>query len=189
MAGALQLIARLHTAPVPPVPPCKNSGEPLEAAPLLEVPPVPPVPPQKHDIRKQCTGTDREGQWLARVARLLGCSPAYLLEHGFVDRHDLAEQHQQHPRLAARLIRTHPSWCPPGETPHAVPEHSTRTRKEACEPSEPQEVATSRSPTWIAARDAFHRHALGNCPECYPPLGRYCVTGAELQARYLRAEP
>ncbi len=186
MAGALQLIARLQAAPVPPVPPCKNSGEPLEAAPLLAAPRVPPVPPPKHENRKQCTGTDREGQWLARVARLLGCSPAYLLEHGYVDRHDLAEQHHEHPRFAARLIRTHPDWCLPSETPHAVPEHSTRTRKEACEP---QEVAASRSPTWIAARDAFYRHVLGNCPECYPPLGRYCVTGAELQARYLRAEP
>ena len=189
MAGALQLIARLQAAPVPPVPPCKNSGEPLEAAPLLEVPPVPPVPPPKHEIRKQCTSTDRGGQWLARAARLLGCSPAYLLEHGFVDRHDLAEQHQQHPRFAARLIRTHPSWCPPGEAPHAVPEHSTRTRKEACEPCEPQEVPANNSHVWIAVRDAFHRHALGNCPECYPPLGRYCITGDELRARYLETAP
>lgn len=54
MAGALQLIARLKAAPVPPVPPCKNSGEPLEAAPLLVVPPVPPVPPQKRNSQNQC---------------------------------------------------------------------------------------------------------------------------------------
>lgn len=65
MAGALQLIARLQAAPVPPVPPCKNSGEPLEAAPLLGVPPVPSVPPPKHEIRKQCTSTDQGGNSLA----------------------------------------------------------------------------------------------------------------------------
>lgn len=58
MAGALQLIARLQAAPVPPVPPCKNSGEPLEAAPLLVVPPVPPVPPQKRKSQNQCAEPD-----------------------------------------------------------------------------------------------------------------------------------
>ena len=185
MAGALQLIARLQAAPVPPVPPCKNSGEPLEAAPLLEVPPVPPVPPPQHENRKQCTGTDREAQWLARVGRLLGCSPDYLLEHGYVDRHDLAEQHHEHPRFTARLIRTHPDWCLPSETPHAVPEHSTRTRKEAREPCEPQSDGEGNSLALIVARDAFHRHAVGKCQDCYPPLGRYCITGADLRARYL----
>lgn len=45
------------------------------------------------------------------------------------------------------------------------------------------------SPIWVNARDAFHRHSLGACPNCYPPLGRYCVIGAELRARYLEAEP
>jgi len=48
--------------------------------------------------------------WLAAVARLLGCRPDYLLERGFIDRHDLDEQHRAHPRFAARLIRTHPAW-------------------------------------------------------------------------------
>ncbi len=50
MAGTLQLIARLQAAPVPPVPSPHSLGEPLEAAPLLEVPPVPPVPPQFEQI-------------------------------------------------------------------------------------------------------------------------------------------
>lgn len=54
MAGALQLLARLQAAPVPPVPPREIPVEPLEAAPLLEVPPVPPVPPQKR--KAQNTG-------------------------------------------------------------------------------------------------------------------------------------
>lgn len=48
--------------------------------------------------------------WLERVAGLLGCSSAYLLERGFIDRHDLAEQCGTHPCFAARLIRTHPAW-------------------------------------------------------------------------------
>jgi len=53
--------------------------------------------------------------WLEGVASLLGCSSDYLLVHGFVDRHDLAEQCHIHPRFAARLIRTHPDWGPPSE--------------------------------------------------------------------------
>jgi len=54
-------------------------------------------------------------EWLALVARLLGCSAEYLLERGFVDRHDLAEQYLHHPCLAARLIHTHPDWHLPDE--------------------------------------------------------------------------
>ncbi|KRW65811.1 hypothetical protein AO741_13615 [Pseudomonas sp. TTU2014-105ASC] len=52
-------------------------------------------------------------EWLEKLAGLLGCSPDYLLVHGFVDRHDMAEQCHIHPRFAARLIRTHPDWRPP----------------------------------------------------------------------------
>lgn len=40
------------------------------------------------------------------------------------------------------------------------------------------------SATWLAARNALHRHAYGNCPHCYPPKDRYCVKGAELRTRY-----
>lgn len=54
-------------------------------------------------------------EWLAHVANLLGCTPTFLLERGFVDCHDLAEQHQQPPCFAARLIRSHPDWRRPGE--------------------------------------------------------------------------
>jgi hypothetical protein len=49
-------------------------------------------------------------QWLAGVAALLECSPAYLMERGFIDHDDLAEQCEMHPRYAARLIRSHPEW-------------------------------------------------------------------------------
>lgn len=121
-------------------------------------------------------------EWLARLAALLDCYPGYLLEHGFVDRHDLAEQHRQHPRFAARLIRSNPQWRRPSE----FCDQYAKVRDEACEL---HGVTVSRSPTWDAARDAFHRHALGNCPQCYPALGRYCETGVELRARYLEAEP
>ncbi len=54
-------------------------------------------------------------EWLAGLAVELHCSPDYLLAHGFVDRHDLAEQCHIHPRFAARLIRTHPNWRQPSE--------------------------------------------------------------------------
>ena len=49
-------------------------------------------------------------RWLSSVARYLGCTPGYLLEKGFIDRHDLSEQHRSHPRQVAALIRTHPRW-------------------------------------------------------------------------------
>ncbi|UVE18337.1 hypothetical protein NVV93_02735 [Pseudomonas sp. LS44] len=49
-------------------------------------------------------------RWLARVAALLECSPTYLMEHGFIDSHDLAEQCGMHPRFAAQLVRSHPEW-------------------------------------------------------------------------------
>lgn len=42
------------------------------------------------------------------LARAEGVS--LVLERGFIDRHDLAEQHRKHPRFAARLIHTHPAW-------------------------------------------------------------------------------
>lgn len=107
--------------------------------------------------------------WLGRVARLLGCSPAYLRERGFIDRHDLEEQHRTPPHLAFYLICNHPEWLPQADH---QPQHIHHTEATA-------------SLEWIAARDAFHTHALGNCPHCHPPSGRYCVTGAELRARYL----
>jgi hypothetical protein len=118
--------------------------------------------------------------WLARLASLLGCSPAYLLDGGFVDRYDLAEQHQLHPRFAAKLIRSHPNWCQPG--PLRVP--YAQASEESSEPQHAHHSAATAPPGWLAARDAFHAHALGGCPHCYPALGRYCVTGAELRASY-----
>ncbi len=118
--------------------------------------------------------------WLARLASLLGCSPAYLLDGGFVDRYDLAEQHTLHPRFAAKLIRSHPNWRQPRE----FREHYAPASKESNEPQPTHHAAATAPPAWLAARDAFHAHALGGCPRCFPALGRYCVTGTELRARY-----
>ncbi|UCO97515.1 hypothetical protein LF844_23095 [Metapseudomonas lalkuanensis] len=123
-------------------------------------------------------------EWLTRLADLLGCSPAYLLEHGFVDRHDLAEQCHIHPRFAARLICSHPDWCQTSE--HSVQEEAAEFREQYARTREGATVDAQLAPSWIAARDAFHAHALGGCPHCYPPLGRYCTTGAELRTRYIQ---
>lgn len=117
-------------------------------------------------------------EWLEKLAGLLGCSPDYLLVHGFVDRHDLTEQHQHPPRFAARLIRSHPQWRAPAGFSEQY------TREDGHEPYEPQNADEVISPAWIAARDAYHAHAFGACPRCYPPLKRHCLIGAELRARY-----
>ena len=128
-------------------------------------------------------------EWLASLAILLRCTPSYLLEHGYVDRHDLAEQCHIHPRFAARLIRTHPNWCQPSE-------HSSREGEEMPAPEMEEfraQYARAReesfanphlSAAWIVARDAYHRHALGGCPNCYPRGNRHCCIGIELRARY-----
>lgn len=47
---------------------------------------------------------------LPRVACLLECSPVYLLELGFIDRHDLAEQRRIHPRFVVPLFRSIFAW-------------------------------------------------------------------------------
>ncbi len=141
--------------------------------------------------------TPQAANWLARLAGLLACSPDYLLERGFVDRNDLAEQHQQHPRYAARLIRSHPDWHRDEDfrAQYAREEFfESLKRGETARPIRPREREpaqdfefsdTAKSRDWPAARDAYHAHTLGNCTHCYPPLGRYCVTGSDLRARYL----
>jgi len=47
---------------------------------------------------------------LTRVACLLECSPVYLLEHGFIYRHDLAEQRRIHPSFVVPLVRSNFAW-------------------------------------------------------------------------------
>ena len=47
---------------------------------------------------------------LTRVACLLECSPGYLLEHGCIYRHDLAEQRRIHPSFVVPLGRSNFAW-------------------------------------------------------------------------------
>lgn len=113
--------------------------------------------------------------WLTRVARLLGCSPDYLLTRGFIDRHDLAEQYRTHPRIVARLIRSHPDWSPP--EPPAIELH------DAGQPQHVHHCAATASPEWRQARDQYINHLMP-CRACHAATDRYCVTGAELRQRY-----
>ncbi len=118
--------------------------------------------------------------WLTRLASLLSCSPDYLLGGGFVDHNCLAEQHQLHPRFAAKLIRSHPDW----RQPEAPRQQCAQAQEGSSDSQHARHTAATAPPAWLAARDAFHAHALGGCPRCFPALGRYCVTGAELRASY-----
>lgn len=114
--------------------------------------------------------------WLAGLAALLRCSPEWLWSQGFIDWHDLLEQHHTHPRFAAALVRSHPKWGSPMPADHPVIEPQDI-------PSEQTQRSTATAPPeWIAAGDAFHAHALGQCSKCYPPAGRYCLIGASLRS-------
>lgn len=128
-------------------------------------------------------------EWLARLAALLCCTPGYLLEHGYVDRHDLAEQRHIHPRFAARLICTHPDWHQPSErsarvregqnsTGAANPDRSARAYARGYGASVSAETAEFReqyahtregsaAEPGFSAAWAYHRHALGGCPGCF----------------------
>ena len=59
-------------------------------------------------------------RWLNAVAHLLECSPAYLLKHDFIDRHDLAEQYDTPPHFAAKLIQSNPAWAVPAAQEIAI---------------------------------------------------------------------
>ncbi|WP_137820940.1 hypothetical protein [Pseudomonas sp. D(2018)] len=118
--------------------------------------------------------------WLARVALLLSCEPAYLLERGFIDRHDLAEQYCTRPRFAARLIRSHPAGSPSTST-----DHPTNEQQDARQPQPVHHSAATASPEWRQARDQYLNHLMP-CRRCHAPTGRYCVIGAELRATYDR---
>lgn len=191
MGRLLDLANRLAGAAVPPIPSLKFQREPLQPTPVLEVPPVPPVPPEKHKVEKpaQPGANDHPAQgpskveasrWLVHVARLLGCSPAYLLGRVFLTADDLAELCGTPPRFAARLIHSHPAWSPPATMADpAIEQH------DAGEPQHIYHSAATASPEWREARDQYHRHLFA-CRACYAPAGRYCVPGAELRQRYNR---
>lgn len=95
---------------------------------LLSVVPVPGIERalSDEDIAKVLAGTLAQQlqptpimhveDWLRRVAAQLGASPAYLMEQGFLDQHDLAEQQHQSPKAVVNLIRSNPTWrAPPME--------------------------------------------------------------------------
>ena len=113
-----------------------------------------------------------EQTWLANVARLLACSPDYLLAHQFVDACDLGEQHDTQPAFAAHLIRSHPRWRPPKK-----PEHTSGAHNDA-----PPHTFTAL-PNWHSLHDLYITHLMA-CRRCYAPTGHYCGTGAELRAQY-----
>lgn len=54
--------------------------------------------------------TPQQIGWLAAVASLLEVGTGQLLEWGFIDRHDLGEQHDVDPRQVAALIKSDPRW-------------------------------------------------------------------------------
>ena len=116
--------------------------------------------------------------WLARVACLLKCSPAYLLEHGFIDRHDLTEQRRINPHFVVPLIRSNPTWVqeqPDTPAPSAPEQEYSRVRSAL--------TATTATSEWSRAHDRYVNHLM-LCRACHAPKDRYCVTGAELRQRY-----
>ena len=119
-------------------------------------------------------------QWLIQLAKLLACSPDYPLNHGFVDEHDLAEQVNADPRLAADLIRSHPAWQNQSKHNAAYCDQYAQAREE-------DDLFSQPSAIWRIARDSFYNHALSNCPDCYPPLARYCSQGQALRSDYMEA--
>lgn len=115
--------------------------------------------------------------WLARMARLLECSPDYLLERGFIDRCDLAELYRHHPARVVALIRSNPAWAAP------APEEAATLADRTDQPQHVVNTAATALPEWIAARDQYVSHHMA-CSDCYASTGSYCVTGAELRRRY-----
>lgn len=114
--------------------------------------------------------------WLASVARLLECSPVYLLEHGFIDRHDLAEQRRIHPRFVVPLIRSNPAWVQEQPAPaSSAPEQEYNRARCAL-------TAATATPEWCRAYDRYLNHLM-LCRACHAPIGRYCVTAIELRLR------
>ncbi len=118
--------------------------------------------------------------WLARVARLLECSPDYLLAKGFIDQCDLVELYRHHPACVVALIRSNPAWIALAiEQATVLIDH----------PDSPQHVANTAataSPEWRLARDNYIGHLMA-CRACHAPTGRYCASGAELRQQYNQA--
>lgn len=131
--------------------------------------------------KKQATNDSLNQQkviWLVSVAGLLGCSPTYLQEHGFIDDNDLIEQCSTAPRLAARLVRSHPDWT----TMATLPSHQMPADRSDDLSIHLHHTATI-SPSWCQAHDLYLQHLM-TCRSCYAPTSHYCAAGAELRNRY-----
>lgn len=140
-------------------------------------------------LRGACDPSPRAWDWLACVARLLACSPEYLLERRFLLPEELSGLCRSHPSIAARAIRTHPDWLRPSDCfgrrrEGMAPSETAVLRDQYARVREGSAAGTHSSTIWLAARDAYHRHALGGCPVCYPRGGRHCKIGAELRVCY-----
>ncbi len=179
MGRLLELAKRLSRVAVPLVLPAEKRREPLEPPSLREVLPVPAVPSEKHraKVTAQSVASDLSPEamaWLARVARLLDCSPDYLLKRGFIDQCDLVEQYHSDPARAVVLVRSNPDWTGPEAV--SAPGHVDGA-------DDPQRGVHTASPEWIAVRDRYIGHLM-TCRGCHAPLGRYCAAGADLCAQY-----
>lgn len=122
--------------------------------------------------------------WLERVAVLLNTTSNDLLARELIDANDMAEQYQTDPRHAAKLITSTPNWLALEQVRGQFCAQYAPARAYAREPVSGNQPNRPDSTAWTAARNSLHRHALGNCPICYPPRRRYCKAGAELHARY-----
>lgn len=119
---------------------------------------------------------------LVRVANLLGVHRDYLLEQGFLEPCDLEEQAATDPWVLAEGIRLDPRWCKPPTSAKQTKPH------EPVGQGEPQAHAVHWTAhiapvEWLQARDAYLNH-LAACPECWAPIGRYCLEGAGLNLEY-----
>ena len=121
------------------------------------------------------------------VANLLGVPKGYLLEQGFIEPCDLAEQAQADPLAIAALIRSDPRWRARDrstgltrlKTHHSV-ESLGRGQPEAHTTHWTAQIAP---PEWIEARDAYLNH-LAACPNCWAPIKRHCPEGQALHQHY-----
>jgi hypothetical protein len=175
MGWLLGLVEHLTFEPVPSVPSPRNMMEQLKPA---QVRAVPSVPLQKSKFQSESRFSTHSAAarqvWLSNVAQLLGCSPDYLLVHGFIDSLDLDEQRAIFPCLAAQLIQRHPNWIVVA-TPAPPFLDNSSAAVQLC--------AYTTSTEWRHARDLYIGHLM-ICRSCYAPTGHYCRVGSQLRAQY-----